>query len=90
MSSLNTMLDLEMPAQVISKRGNLGKSGEIFTIRFAGNQPLFAANFQTECEDNIVRCRADAKHMDNDECGPNLFFVLWDFSDLPMKIELAK
>jgi len=74
MNSLNTMLDQEMSAQVISKRENLGKSAEIFTIRFAENQPLFAANLRTECDDNI--------------CGPDLFFELWDFVDEPMELEL--
>lgn len=88
MNSLNTMLDQEMSAQVVSKKENLGKSGEIFTIRFADKQLLFAVNLRTECEDNIVRCRADGKHMDIDECGPDLFFELWDFSDSPMELEL--
>lgn len=88
MNSLNAMLDQEMSAQFISKRENLGKGGEIFTIRFAENQPVFAANLQTEFKDSIVRCRADTKHMDIDECGPDLFFERWDFVDGPMELEL--
>lgn len=81
MNSLNTMLDQEMTTQVVSRKANLGKSAEIFTIRFSENESLSAANGQAECEDNFVRRRADGNYKVIDECGPDLFFELWDFSD---------
>jgi len=83
------MLDQEMPAQVFSKRENLGKSAEIFTIQFADEQPGYAGNLQLDCETNIVWCGADGNQMDIDGCGSDLFFELWDFSDSPVELELA-
>ena len=89
MNSLNTMLSQEMSAQVISKRENLGKSAEILTIRFADEKPANIASLHSDREDSIVRCEASGNHRDIDECGPDLFFELWDFSDSPIELELA-
>ena len=51
-------------AQVVYKRENPAKSGEIFTLRFGDKRRAKAVNPQ-------------AAH----ECGPDLFFELWNFVD---------
>lgn len=66
MNSENIKGRQDMGVQVVSKRETQGKSGEIFTIRFADSQPAYAANSRP-----------------TDECGPDLFFALWDFSGTP-------
>jgi len=74
-------------AQVVSKRENLGKSGEIFTIRIADNQPDYTEHLRPDNEHHTASRGADGKQMDIDGYGPDLFFEQWDFLDGPLELE---
>ncbi len=75
MNSENIFGNLDMGTQDVSNRGNQDKRGEIFTVRFADSEQA--------CEDGIMGRGADYPRMDADECGPDLFFEIWNFSDAP-------
>ena len=89
MNSQNTMLNQVMSVQVISKRENLGKNAELFTIRFVDEKSANIESLHPDREDSIVRCGTGNKLGDIGECGPDLFFELWDFSDSPIGFELT-
>jgi hypothetical protein len=80
---------LDIGAQVVSKRATLGKSGEIFTIRFADSQPTYGGYSLPVCGGDIMEPETNHPRMDAGECGPDLFFEIWDFSDTPQELEPA-
>ncbi len=89
MNSENIKDHLDMGAQVVSKRENLGKSGEIFTVRMMDCHQTYAADSQSALDNGITGLRTNCERRSADECGPDLFFEIWDFTDTPQDLVAA-
>ena len=73
---------LGMHTQVVPKRESQNKRVEIITIRLTDSQPACTNNMRPVCGGDIAGLGIDHPRMVTDECGPDLFFEIWDFSDV--------
>jgi len=81
MNTINLEIHPGLSVQIVSKREKQHKGGEIFALRFADSrQP---------CEGGNMQRGAGYPRRDTEECGPDLFFEIWDFSDTPQELEPA-
>ena len=75
--------------QVLSKRKNPTVHGEIFTVRCADIQQTYAAYLQPVCGGGNRSPGVNQPPTFTNECGPDLFFEIWDFSDAQQELEPA-
>ena len=87
MSSENSSCRQGLSIQVLSKRENPTVHGEIFTVRCADIQQTYAAYLQPVCGGGIRSPGANHPRTLTNECGPDLFFEIWDFSDAQQELE---
>ena len=78
---------LHVRTLVVSKREAPDKRVEIFTVRLTDDSQVHIANAPPACEIHDMRRETTRERANADNCGPDLFFALWDFTDAPWQCE---